>query len=166
MAVNHSPPPDSQTTKLVIPVSKETFFNTKWQPTSQPLCPYDMLFHPPDYNPKSARSDRQEPKIIKDNIWKQVPTKTTGHLTHIAALWLWRARWRPTSPRFCLTADFDGTKYHSSSTAYISPLLDACKPPLGAVSHFHGRFFVVPLIGLFLVVPLVCAVMEMFVLSH
>lgn len=63
---------DRLRTQMVIPVSKGTYFNTNWTPTEAPLCPYDMLYHPPDYNPKSARSDRQEPKIIKRNIWTQV----------------------------------------------------------------------------------------------
>lgn len=66
--------PDREVTQMVIPVSKETYFNTKWQPKEAPLSPYDMLYHPPDYNPKSARSDRQEPKIIRKNIWTQVLT--------------------------------------------------------------------------------------------
>lgn len=63
---------DRLITQMVIPVSKETFFNTKWKSNRTQLCAYDMLYHPPDYNPKSARSDRQEPKIIRRNIWDQV----------------------------------------------------------------------------------------------
>lgn len=66
-------PPDSIRTCMIIPASKETFFNTKWKPKDSPLCPYDMLYHPPDYNPKSPRSDRQEIQIIRKNIWDQVP---------------------------------------------------------------------------------------------
>lgn len=64
--------PDRIRTQMVLPVSKNTYFNTKWKPLQQPLCAYDMLYHPPDYNPKSARSDRQDPKIIRRNIWNQV----------------------------------------------------------------------------------------------
>ena len=63
---------DRLITQMVIPVSKESYFNTKWKSNRQQLCAYDMLYHPPDYNPKSARSDRQEPKIIRRNIWDQV----------------------------------------------------------------------------------------------
>lgn len=66
-------PPDNEITQMIIPVSKGTYFNTNWKPKQAPLCAYDMLYHPPDYNPKSARSDRQEPKIIRRNIWDQVP---------------------------------------------------------------------------------------------
>lgn len=69
---SHKNPEDRLITQMIIPVSKGTFFNTKWQPKEGPLCAYDMLYHPPDYNPKSARSDRQEPKIIRKNIWDQV----------------------------------------------------------------------------------------------
>lgn len=63
---------DRLVTQMVIPVSEETYFNTKWNSTREKLCQYDMLYHPPDYNPKASRSDRQEPKIIKRNIWEQV----------------------------------------------------------------------------------------------
>ncbi|XP_026755204.1 uncharacterized protein LOC113515243 [Galleria mellonella] len=73
---------DRLRTEMVIPVSKETFFNTNWQPTKPPLCAYDMLYHPPDYNPKSARSDRQEPKIIRRNIWNQELHKGISSTTH------------------------------------------------------------------------------------
>lgn len=64
--------PERVRTGMIIPVSKETYFNTQWKAKQAPLCAYDMLYHPPDYNPKAARSDRQEPKIIRQNIWDQV----------------------------------------------------------------------------------------------
>lgn len=64
--------PDSVRTAMIIPKSKETYFNTQWKSKTAPLCAYDMLYHPPDYNPKAARSDRQEPQIIRKNIWDQV----------------------------------------------------------------------------------------------
>lgn len=63
---------DRLTTQMIIPVSKKTYFNTDYTLKTARLCAYDMLYHPPDYNPKSARSDRQEPKIIRKNIWNQV----------------------------------------------------------------------------------------------
>ncbi|KAG6443001.1 uncharacterized protein LOC115455697 [Manduca sexta] len=84
-------PPDFMRTGMVIPVSKETYFNTKWQPTEAPLCAYDMLYHPPDYNPKSARSDRQEPKIIRKNIWDQEYHKGIASTTHFQ---LGRPKWK------------------------------------------------------------------------
>ncbi|CAH4033871.1 uncharacterized protein LOC123713215 [Pieris brassicae] len=76
-----SMPEDRLISQMIIPVSKETYFNTKWE-SKEPLCPYDMLYHPPDYNPKSARSDRQEPKIIKKNIWEQEKKKMIPTTTH------------------------------------------------------------------------------------
>ncbi|XP_059053127.1 uncharacterized protein LOC131847557 [Achroia grisella] len=83
---------DRLRTQMVIPVSKETFFNTKWKPSKAPLCAYDMLYHPPDYNPKSARSDRQEPKIIRKNIWNQELYKGISSTTHFR---LSRPKWKP-----------------------------------------------------------------------
>ncbi|CAG4933025.1 uncharacterized protein LOC123700554 [Colias croceus] len=77
-----SMPEDRLITQMVIPVSKETFFNTQSKTRPKPLCPYDMLYHPPDYNPKAARSDRQEPKIIKRNIWEQERHKIIPSTTH------------------------------------------------------------------------------------
>lgn len=64
--------PDRVRTSMILPNSKETYFNTNWKSKQVKLCAYDMLYHPPDYNPKSARSDRQEIKIIRKNIWDQV----------------------------------------------------------------------------------------------
>ncbi|KAJ0173099.1 hypothetical protein K1T71_011275 [Dendrolimus kikuchii] len=84
--------PDRIRTQMVIPVSKETYFNTKWIPQEQSLCAYDMLYHPPDYNPKSARSDRQEPKIIRRNIWNQEFHKPISSTAHFM---LGRPRWKP-----------------------------------------------------------------------
>lgn len=49
---------------------------TKWQAKKKPLCAYDMLYHPPDYDPKVARADRQSPDIIRKNIWDQVSNQT------------------------------------------------------------------------------------------
>ncbi|KAM3963884.1 uncharacterized protein ACR2FA_001918 [Aphomia sociella] len=83
---------DRQRTGMVIPVSKETFFKTNWQAIKAPLCAYDMLYHPPDYNPKSARSDRQEPKIIRRNIWEQEFHKGIPSTTHFR---LGRPKWNP-----------------------------------------------------------------------
>ncbi|RVE46878.1 hypothetical protein evm_008439 [Chilo suppressalis] len=73
---------DRLRTQMIIPVSKETYFNTKWKPKAAPLCAYDMLYHPPDYNPKSARSDRQEIDIIRKNIWMQELHKGIASTTH------------------------------------------------------------------------------------
>lgn len=64
--------PDKIRTAMIIPHSKETYSNTHWKAKEAPLCAYDMLFHPPDYNPKAARTDRQQPQIIRQNIWDQV----------------------------------------------------------------------------------------------
>ncbi|XP_004928874.1 uncharacterized protein LOC101747042 [Bombyx mori] len=84
--------PDYMRTEIIIPVSKDTFFNTKWKTVVAPLCAYDMLYHPPDYNPNSARSDRQEPKIIRRNIWNQEYEKGIASTTHFG---LGRPKWRP-----------------------------------------------------------------------
>ncbi|XP_073948288.1 uncharacterized protein isoform X2 [Choristoneura fumiferana] len=75
---------------MIIPVSKETFFNTKWV-SKKPLCPYDMLYHPPDYNPKATRSDRTEAKIIRKNIWDQEYHKGIASTTHFQ---LGRPKWK------------------------------------------------------------------------
>ncbi|KAL4712375.1 hypothetical protein ACJJTC_001536 [Scirpophaga incertulas] len=83
---------DRQITQMVIPVSKETYFNTKWVPQKAPLGAYDMLYHPPDYNPKAARSDRQVQKILRDNIWKQESHKGIPSTTHFH---LGRPKWKP-----------------------------------------------------------------------
>lgn len=64
--------PERVRTAMIIPTSPETYFNTQWKAKAAQLGAYDMLYHPPDYNPKAARSDRQEPKIIRQNIWDQV----------------------------------------------------------------------------------------------
>lgn len=64
--------PDRMRTAMVIPKSSGTYFNTQWKAKRAQLCAYDMLYHPPDYNPKAARTDRQEPQIIRRNIWDQV----------------------------------------------------------------------------------------------
>ncbi|CAH1641132.1 unnamed protein product [Spodoptera littoralis] len=82
--------PEKMRTGMIIPISKKTFFNTNWKPKAAPLCAYDMLYHPPDYNPKSARSDRQEPKIIRKNIWAQERHKlipSTTHFVHGRPTW-------------------------------------------------------------------------------
>ncbi|CAB3220374.1 unnamed protein product [Arctia plantaginis] len=84
--------PDTIRSRMIIPVSKNTYFNTKWTPVSAPLCAYDMLFHPPDYNPKSSRSDRQEPKIIRRNIWQQETKKTIASTIHLQ---YGRPAWKP-----------------------------------------------------------------------
>ncbi|XP_047538397.1 uncharacterized protein LOC125071987 [Vanessa atalanta] len=83
---------DRLITQMVIPVSKETYFNTKWKSNRERLCAYDMLYHPPDYNPKSARSDRQEPKIIRRNMWEQEQYKGIASTTHFQ---LGRPKWKP-----------------------------------------------------------------------
>ncbi|XP_053617713.1 uncharacterized protein LOC128679461 [Plodia interpunctella] len=83
---------DRMITQMIIPVSKGTFFNTNWKPTKEPLCAYDMLYHPPDYNPKSARSDRQEPKIIRKNIWDQEYHKGISSTSHFM---YGRPKWKP-----------------------------------------------------------------------
>ncbi|KOB65050.1 Uncharacterized protein OBRU01_23187 [Operophtera brumata] len=83
--------PHRETTQVVINVSKETYFNTKWQPEEAPLSPYDMLYHPPDYNPKSARSDRQDPAIIRKKIWMQEFHKGIPSTTHFQ---LGRPKWK------------------------------------------------------------------------
>ncbi|CAK1590310.1 unnamed protein product [Parnassius mnemosyne] len=83
---------ERMTTQMVIPVSKETYFNTKYVPQTVSLCAYDMLYHPPDYNPKSARSDRQEPEIIRKNIWDQEFYKGIPSTTHFR---LGRPKWKP-----------------------------------------------------------------------
>ncbi|KAJ8711268.1 hypothetical protein PYW07_008510 [Mythimna separata] len=74
--------PERVRTSMVIPNSKESYFNTQWKSKSAPLCAYDMLYHPPDYNPKAARSDRQEPQIIRKNIWDQEFHKEIPSTTH------------------------------------------------------------------------------------
>ncbi|KAF9406620.1 hypothetical protein HW555_013024 [Spodoptera exigua] len=82
--------PDRLRTGMIIPTSEKTYFNTNWKPTAAPLCAYDMLYHPPDYNPKSARSDRQEPKIIRKNIWVQELQRripSTTHFVHGRPTW-------------------------------------------------------------------------------
>ncbi|XP_063368762.1 uncharacterized protein LOC134657140 [Cydia amplana] len=81
----------TEATGMIIPVSKGTYFNTKWVPKQVPLCPYDMLYHPPDYNPKAARSDRQEPKIIRRNIWDQEYHKGIPSTSHFV---LGRPKWK------------------------------------------------------------------------
>ncbi|XP_023941686.2 uncharacterized protein LOC112048401 [Bicyclus anynana] len=83
---------DRHITQMVIPVSKGTFFNTQWKSNRQQLCAYDMLYHPPDYNPKAARSDRQEPKIIRRNIWDQEFHKGIASTSHFQ---LSRPKWKP-----------------------------------------------------------------------
>ncbi|XP_063388932.1 uncharacterized protein LOC134674736 [Cydia fagiglandana] len=82
---------DGTATGMIIPVSKGTYFNTKWVPKQVQLCPYDMLYHPPDYNPKAARSDRQEPKIIRRNIWDQEYHKGIPSTSHFV---LGRPKWK------------------------------------------------------------------------
>ncbi|XP_041971672.1 uncharacterized protein LOC121727752 [Aricia agestis] len=81
-----------QITGMIIPASNGTFFNTKWTPSTKPLSAYDMLYHPPDYNPRSARSDRQEPQIIRNNIWEQEFNKGIPSTTHLN---LGRPKWKP-----------------------------------------------------------------------
>ncbi|CAG9559271.1 unnamed protein product [Danaus chrysippus] len=83
---------DKLVTQMVIPVCEETYFNTKWNSNREQLCQYDMLYHPPDYNPKASRSDRQEPKIIKRNIWEQELHKGIASTTHFQ---LSRPKWKP-----------------------------------------------------------------------
>ncbi|XP_013184166.1 uncharacterized protein LOC106129979 [Amyelois transitella] len=90
--MSYATPEDRLITQMIIPVSKETYFNTKWKPEKEPLCAYDMLYHPPDYNPKSARSDRQEPKIIRKNIWNQEYHKGISSTAHFM---LGRPKWKP-----------------------------------------------------------------------
>ncbi|XP_045539178.1 uncharacterized protein LOC123722187 [Papilio machaon] len=79
-------------TQMVIPVSKQTYFNIKQARRTDKLCAYDMLYHPPDYNQKSARSDRQEPKIIRKNIWDQEYPKGIASTTYFQ---LGRPKWKP-----------------------------------------------------------------------
>ncbi|XP_075984104.1 uncharacterized protein LOC142981852 [Anticarsia gemmatalis] len=83
--------PERVRTGMVIPISKGTYFNTNWKPEKEPLCAYDMLYHPPDYNPKSPRSDRQEIKIIRRNIWNQELHKGIASTTHFQ---LGRPKWK------------------------------------------------------------------------
>ncbi|KAG7303611.1 hypothetical protein JYU34_012142 [Plutella xylostella] len=64
-------PDHKESTEMVIPVSKETYFNTKWKGPGRVLCEYDMLFHPPEYDPRAARCDRRRPQITWENIWEQ-----------------------------------------------------------------------------------------------
>ncbi|XP_026314291.1 uncharacterized protein LOC113226004 isoform X2 [Hyposmocoma kahamanoa] len=81
---------DRLVTGMIIPVSNETYFNTKWKPKKQPLCAYDMLYHPPDYDPKMARADRQSPEIIRKNIWNQEfhkPISSTNHFQYGRPYW-------------------------------------------------------------------------------
>ncbi|XP_026740817.1 uncharacterized protein LOC113503183 [Trichoplusia ni] len=83
--------PESVRTAMIIPTSPETYFNTQWKAKAAQLGAYDMLYHPPDYNPKAARSDRQEPKIIRQNIWDQEYHKgipSTTHFVHGRPKWV------------------------------------------------------------------------------
>ncbi|KAI5642557.1 hypothetical protein NE865_05324 [Phthorimaea operculella] len=87
---SYATPEDKLITQMIIPKSEETFFNTKWSAKKEPLCAYDMIYHPPDYDQKSARSDRTDPQIIRRNIWAQElhkPISSTNHFMYGRPYW-------------------------------------------------------------------------------